>query len=287
VTEHPELEEFQRQITALAGHPLVKRLLRKGEVSLQKLTLEQIEELAHDDAGYYFLVGAAGLNRTTLKAAMRTETAAIVAKRLRRAFAIKQRLPVRRRFDEIIHTAIALRGGDLRRRSMGAIEGLFRERLVEEGIPLLMSPPIRQVPGLLIAKRKPDGVYPDPATGRPPELYLEIKNIRRVADDIQKRLYEIAEASLEMKLLYGTLKLQGLGIADSRQVLSNASKLRARIRKQITASPPAVVVLMLCSRAEAERYREPAETFVDRVFFQEEIEECLAYLKAALATVGR
>ena len=287
MTEHPELEEFQRQITALAGHPLVKRLLRKGEVSLQKLTLEQIEELAHDDAGYYFLVGAAGLNRTTLKAAMRTETAAIVAKRLRRAFAIKQRLPVRRRFDEIIHTAIALRGGDLRRRSMGAIEGLFRERLVEEGIPLLMSPPIRQVPGLLIAKRKPDGVYPDPATGRPPELYLEIKNIRRVADDIQKRLYEIAEASLEMKLLYGTLKLQGLGIADSRQVLSNASKLRARIRKQITASPPAVVVLMLCSRAEAERYREPAETFVDRVFFQEEIEECLAYLKAALATVGR
>jgi hypothetical protein len=287
VTEHPELEEFQRQITALAGHPLVKRLLRKGEVSLQKLTLEQIEELAHGDAGYYFLVGAAGLNRTTLKAAMRTETAPIVAKRLRRAFAIKQRLPVRRRFDEIIHTAIALRGGDLRRRSMGAIEGLFRERLVEEGIPLLMSPPIRQVPGLLIAKRKPDGVYPDPATGRPPELYLEIKNIRRVADDIQKRLYEIAEASLEMKLLYGTLKLQGLGIADSRQVLSNASKLRARIRKQITASPPAVVVLMLCSRAEAERYREPAETFVDRVFFQEEIEECLAYLKAALATVGR
>jgi hypothetical protein len=62
-------------------------------------------------------------------------------------------------------------------------------------------------------------------------------------------------------------------------VLEGAAPLRARLRAQITATPPAVVVLMLCARAEAARYREAAEAFVDRVFFQEEIEECLAFLE--------
>jgi hypothetical protein len=41
---------------------------------------------------------------------------------------------------------------------------------------------------------------------------LEIKNVQRVADDIQKRLYEIAEASVEMKTLYGLLRLRGLNV---------------------------------------------------------------------------
>ncbi|MBI5544349.1 MAG: hypothetical protein HY901_10695 [Deltaproteobacteria bacterium] len=40
---------------------------------------------------------------------------------------------------------------------------------------------------------------------------------------------------------------------------------------------------MLCSKLEAEKYREGAEAFVDRVFFQEEIEECLAFLKESIA----
>jgi hypothetical protein len=282
MTENPALEDFQRSITALASHPVLKPLLKRGEVTLQRLSLDQVEELAKNEVGYYFLIAAAGLNRTGLKAAMKTETAAIVAKRHRRAYALKSHLPVRGSFQQIIHTAIALRGGDLKRRTLGAIEGLFRERLVEEQIPLLMSPPVRQVPGLLISKRKPDGVYPDPALGKPPQLYLEIKNIRRVSDDIQTRLYEIAEASLEMKLLYGKVKLTGLHVRDPRTVAGSASKLRAAIRRQIQAARPTVVVLMLCSRAEAERYREAAETFVDRLFFQEEIEECLAFLKARL-----
>jgi hypothetical protein len=116
-----------------------------------------------------------------------------------------------------------------------------------------------------------------------PLVYLEIKNVRRVADDIQKRLYEIAEASIEMKFLYGSLRLKGLALTSTRDVLENPGRLRARLRKQIVRARPTVVVLMLCSREDAERYREGAEAFVDRVFFQEEIEDCLAFLKAATA----
>jgi hypothetical protein len=145
-----------------------------------------------------------------------------------------------------------------------------------------MSPPVRQVPGVLIGKRKPDGVYPDPATHAAPRVYLEIKNVRRVADDIQKRLYEIAEASLEMKFLYGALRLEGLGLQSTRDVLENPSPLRRRLREQIVSARPTVVVLMLCPRSEAERYREGAEAFVDHVFFQEEIDACLACLKVAI-----
>lgn len=44
-----------------------------------------------------------------------------------------------------------------------------------------------------------------------------------------------------------------------------------------------MIVLMLCSRVEAERYREGAEAFIDRLFFQEEIEECLAFLRKAVS----
>ena len=120
-----------------------------------------------------------------------------------------------------------------------------------------------------------------------PLLYLEIKNVRRVADDIQKRLYEIAEASLEMKLLYGTVSLQGLALKDARKVLESPSSFRQDLRRQITASYPRVVVLLLCAREEAQKYREGAEAFVDRVFFQEEIEGCLAYLKETIRATGR
>jgi hypothetical protein len=114
-------------------------------------------------------------------------------------------------------------------------------------------------------------------------VYLEIKNVRRVADDIQKRLYEIAEASLEMKLLYGSIELRGLGIGSTSQVTQECSNLRARLREQIRRAKPVVVVLMLCSRIEAERYREGAEAFIDRLFFQEEIEECLEFLREAVS----
>lgn len=100
-------------------------------------------------------------------------------------------------------------------------------------------------------------------------MYLEIKNVQRVADDIQKRLYEIAEASIEMKAVYGRLRLRGLNVRSTLRVEANP-ELRARIRAQITTSAPTVVALFLCSRNEAE------------IFFQEEIEACLSFLKAAV-----
>jgi hypothetical protein len=279
VTERPELDEFERQIEALKRNALIARVSKRGETQLSALTVEQVAELMRDDAGYYFLLAAAGLNRTSLKRATEDHEASIVESGKRRAFAVRKRLPVRRAFADIASSAIALRRGDLERKSRGAIETLFRDRLAAEGIPILMSPPVRQVPGILVGKRKPDGVYPNPLSGQPPIVYLEIKNVRRVADDIQKRLYEIAEASLEMKLLYGRLRLNGLGIRDVNDVVLTPDKFRAKLRKQIAASFPKTVVLMLCPRAEAERYRDGAQAFVDRVFFQEEIEECLQYLK--------
>lgn len=69
-------------------------------------------------------------------------------------------------------------------------------------------------------------------------------------------------------------------------MLEAPSELRARIRAQVVASEPVVVALLLCPRADAERYREGAQTFVDRVFFQEEIEECIAFLKTTLERFG-
>lgn len=184
-------------------------------------------------------------------------------------------------FKAVAERSVALREKDLGRKQRGTVEQLFRQRLLQEGIPILMSPPVRQVPGLLVGKRKPDGVYPDPSTGEPPLIYLEVKNVRRVSDDIQKRLYEIAEASLEMKTIYSDLRLRGLNVRETEGVEGDP-KLRQRIRKQITRATPIVVALFVCSRDEAERYRSGAETFIDRVFFQEEIDECLAFLKEAV-----
>ena len=212
--------------------------------------LEEVAELIKDETCYYFLIAAAGLNRTSLKRAMRSEDAQIVHKDLRRAFAVKEHLPLRREFTDVANRAVVLWRADLNRRARGAVEALFRERLKAEGIPILMSPPVRQVPGLLIGKRKPDGVYPDPAEDKAPGIYLEIKNVRRVSDDIQKRLYEVAEASLEMKILYGNLRLEGFGITSTREVLDATSDLRARLRDQIRSARPTVVVLFLCARDE-------------------------------------
>ena len=279
---NPALDEFQRQIEELRSHHLLKGNIKRGEINLGALSVSDVAALLSEDAAYYFLIAAAGLNRTSLKLAMSDDATKIVPKDSRKAYAVRERLPVRRPFADIASSAVALRRGDLDRRKRGSIEQLFRDRLAAEGIPILMSPPVRQVPGILIGKRKPDGVYPDPALNLAPLVYLEIKNVRRVADDIQKRLYEIAEASLEMKLLYGSLELHGLGVTDTKTVLDSGPQLRARLRAQIRTSPPIVVVLFLCSSAEAERYRQGAEAFVDRVFFQEEIEDCLAFLKESI-----
>lgn len=281
MVERPALDEFRNQLEKLKRNPSIASILKKGQIRLKGLTREQIASLLKEETAYYFLIAAAGLNRTSLKKAAADETARIVTRLHRKAFAVEKRLPVTAAYADVANAAAVLRRGDLDRKSKGEIEGLFRERLAAEGIPLLMSPPVRQVPGILIGKRKPDGVYPDPALGDPPKVYLEIKNVRRVADDIQKRLYEIAEASLEMKFLYGTLEIRGQATSDTTSVMERRSELRAAMRGQILMSRPTVVVLMLCSTLEAERYRAGAEAFVDRVFFQEEIEECLSFLREA------
>jgi hypothetical protein len=283
VTDSPELDEFRRRIEKLASDKVLRKLVKGGEVHFGKLSVDEVATLMRDEVAYYFLIAAAGLNRTTLKKATEHEEARIVEAPKRKAFAVQRRLPVRRAFADVASSAIALRAGDLGRKSRGGIEQLFRDRLKAEGIPILMSPPVRQVPGILIGKRKPDGVYPDPAQSAAPTVYLEIKNVRRVADDIQKRLYEIAEAAIEMKFLYGALRLKGLALTSTKEVLENPGSLRRRLRAQILKARPTVVVLMLCARADAERYREGAEAFVDRVFFQEEIEECLSFLKLSTA----
>jgi hypothetical protein len=72
-----------------------------------------------------------------------------------------------------------------------------------------------------------------------------------------------------------------LNVRSLRDVTEQTAALRAAIREQIRKSRPSVVVLMLCSKVEAERYRDGAEAFVDRVFFEEEIEECLEFLRIA------
>lgn len=277
---NPALEQFRSEVSALRGHPMIALLLDGDLIQLQSLTTDQVYALARLEAGYYFLIAAGGLDRTAIKREMKGSEAKLVAAARRRAHVIKARLPVRASFSSVAETAIALRNRDLQRKRAGTTEALFRERLAAEGIPVLMSPPIRSVPGVLIGRRKPDGVYPDPSTGKVPRLYIEVKRVRRVADDIQKRLYEIAEASLEMKMLYGTIELRGLGLSTTEGVLENA-EIRAQFRERIRATGPIVVALLLCSKVEAERYRAGGEAFIDRIFFEEEIEECIAFLREA------
>lgn len=282
----PELEAFREEILHLKDHPLISPLLVDDQLSLAQLSTSDTAALLKNSVAYYFLIAAANLNRTSLRKSVQEPDAQIVSSPQRPAYVIRKRIPVHLSFGATVAKAVALRTADLSRKSRGEIEQLFRDRLAAERIPLLMSPPARSVPGLLIPRRKPDGVYPDPASGKAPKVYLEIKNVQRVADDIQKRLYEIAEASIEMKVVYGRLRLRGL---NSKNTLHEkvVPKLRKRIRTQIINSQPTVVALFLCSRKEAERYRAGAETFVDRVFFQEEIEECLAFLKAAVKKARR
>lgn len=282
MTPQPEHSDFVRRLRALASHSLVKPRLKRGVLDLKSLSEAEIDVLCRDsnDAPFYFLMAAANLSRTKLKAEMNHAAVKIAPKKLRRAYALKRNLPPTCSFDAIVTAAAALRVPDIDRKDSGDVERILRERLVSESIPVLMAPPIRGVPGVLTrAKRKPDGVFPDPTDGAPPRIYLEIKRVNRVSDDIQKRLYEIAEVSLEMKALYGTLQLAGLNLQTTSNVLGNA-EVRSRLREQIKRSLPVVVALLICSRDDAQPYRDGAEALIDRVFFQEEIEECIAFLRS-------
>ncbi len=259
---NPKLEQFRALLAALESDPAFEPLLERDQILLSRLRIEDVDRLLRNEAAYYFLIAAAGLNRTSLRRASSEPEAQIVAPRLRKAFVVRTRLPLNASFRATVEMSLVLREADLRRKSLGDVERLFRERLAEEQIPLLMSPPIRRVPGLLVGQRKPDGVYPDPSTGLPPRLYFEVKNVRRVADDIQKRLYEIAQAAIEMKMIYGNLALEGFAVQSTFGVEANPD-LRARLRNQIVAAKPVVVALLICPKSEAERYRAGGETFVD------------------------
>ncbi|WP_028644591.1 hypothetical protein [Nocardioides sp. URHA0020] len=282
----PELDEFRRRVVLLRSDPAIATTATSdGRFALSKLPIEDVARLLRDAAcGYYFMLAATELNRTSLRQAATEDEAQLVPTRQRRAFAVQTRLPVSADFDTIASNATALRQGDLQRKARGRTEQHFRDRLAAEGIPLFMSPPRREVPGVVVARRKPDGVWPDPKTGESPVIYLEVKRIRRVADDIQKRLYELAEAALEMKLLYGSATLQGLGLSDT--LTFDRDNAAQRLRTMVTGSAPFVVGLLLCPRAEAERYRAGAEAFIDKIFFQEEIEECIDYIKTAIEDHG-
>jgi hypothetical protein len=277
-----EHEDFVRRLNALKADTVFASHLQGDELDLRALSENEIDAVLHrtDDAGFYFLMAAARLSRTKLRATQSDPAVRIAPRSKRKAFALKKHLPMTCSFSSIVEAAGSLRVADLDRKNSGDVERILRERLIEEGIPIVMSPPIRGVPGVLtLAKRKPDGVYPDPASGLAPKIYLEIKKLNRVSDDIQKRLYEIAEVALEMKTLYGDLNLTGLQLTTTANVLGN-SEIRETIRRQVTRSAPFVVAVLICSRTAAERYRQGAQTFVDRIFFEEEIEECIQFLKA-------
>lgn len=279
MASQPEVDEFRLQLQELLERPPLAGIRRGEELSLRELTLDNISELMRNQAGRYLLMAAANLNRTSLRAGSDEPLARVLPVSKRSAYVVQQKLPFRTHVRSSLDQAVLLRTADLKRREQGTIEGLLRERIADEGIPLRMSPPLLTVPGLLVPQRRPDGIWPDPVEGLAPRLYLEIKNVRRVRDDIQKRLYEIAEVSLEMKALYGKLRLVGLNIQRTGEVLSSAARLQARLRRQITAVPPVVVGFLSCPREQAERYRAGAETFIDRIFFQEELDECLGFLR--------
>ena len=92
MAESAELRDFVVRIEALRKHAALAPLVRRGQVALGELDLNEIAELLKDEAGYYFLIAAAGLNRSSLKRAMADPEAAIVEKRLRKAFAVRKLL---------------------------------------------------------------------------------------------------------------------------------------------------------------------------------------------------
>lgn len=165
----PELEEFRRQVKLLRSDPAIAATETvDGRFALSKLGLEDVARLLRDDAcGYYFMLAATELNRTSLRKGAAEGEAQLVTPRMRKAFAVRVRLPVSADFETIASSATSLRHGDLQRKARGQTEQYFRGRLEAEDVPILMSPPRREVPGVVIGRRKPDGVWPDPKSGHP------------------------------------------------------------------------------------------------------------------------
>ncbi len=279
--------DLQGALAGVRHHPaLSPHVDRRGRVHFSTVTLADLAELLKDPTASLLLMAAADLNRTTLRSGIEQSHAQLVAPMLRRAFVVQSKLPPTADFDALVALALHRRAGTLERSANAATETLFRERLEFEGLPIRMGGAYTS--GLLVTRRKPDGVYPDPDTGRAPELCLEVKKINRPRDDIQKRLYEIAEVSLELKFLYGDLRLRGLNL---RSLLAESEREDARttLRMQIQAARPVVVALLLTEFEHLEymrRYRPGIEAFVDRAFLANEVDECLTYLSQVAPPEG-
>jgi hypothetical protein len=275
----PEIRALEDELRALRRHPRLRGVITSGgRTNLSSLELEDIAALLTDPAAALLLLAAADLNRTAVRAALNQPDVQLVPRPLRRAFVVRSQLPRAADFSTLVELALQRRTATLGRSANAATEALFRDRLAFEGIPIRMHGAYTS--GLLIDRRKPDGVYPDPDTGAAPTLYFEIKKINRVRDDIQKRLYEIAEVSLEVKFIYGQLELRGL---DLGHLLEPGERVgaRAAMRKQILQASPAVVALLICRPEELEvarRYRPGIETFIDRLFLSDEIDDCIGFL---------
>ncbi|MEO5727122.1 MAG: hypothetical protein ABI134_36415 [Byssovorax sp.] len=67
MTSNPALDEFERQLLALRKHKFLAPHMKREEIHLGALTREEIADLAREEVAYYFLIAAAGLNRTSLK----------------------------------------------------------------------------------------------------------------------------------------------------------------------------------------------------------------------------
>jgi hypothetical protein len=277
----PELRALEQELLALREEEVLASAIQPGgTIAFEQLELAQIAELLSVPAAAILLMAAADLNRTALRSGLDHPDAQLVAPQHRRAFVVKSKLPASADFTTVVRLALQRRSETLERSANAATETLFRERLEFEGIPIRMRG--AWTSGILIDRRKPDGVYPDPDSGLAPRLYLEVKKINRVRDDIQKRLYEIAEVSLEVKFLYGGLALSGLDLTELIDQ-DGRTAARAELRTRTIASSPAVAALLICRSEEleiAKRYRPGAEAFIDRVFFSDEIDQCIEYLAA-------
>lgn len=198
-----ELQLLEADLQALRNRPELRKLVdRTGRIDFSRLDLADLASLLADPTASLLLMAAADLNRTALRSGIEQSHAQLVAPVLRRAFVVQSKLPPTADFNALVGLALQRRAGTLGRNSSATTETLFRDRLAFEGLPIRMKGGYTS--GLLITRRKPDGVYPDPDTGLAPRLCLEVKKVNRPRDDIQKRLYEIAEVSMELKFLYGS-----------------------------------------------------------------------------------
>jgi hypothetical protein len=93
MTDNPEFDQFKVELRNLRSHVVLKRLIKRNEVELGALSVEDVAGLMLNEAAKYFLFAAANLNRTTLKKAAGEPESAIVERRLRQAFAMST--PVR------------------------------------------------------------------------------------------------------------------------------------------------------------------------------------------------